>query len=94
LDSGHDCGRVGWNDNNDKMKNIASGVSGAAPIWRREMLDVLAERPAKPFDVPAGVSQVDVDKISGYPAMIIFRVIKSGLLTGRCQQLPIQFTQC
>lgn len=56
------------NNNNDKMKNVASGVSGAAPIWRREMLDALSMRPDKPFTVPDGVSQVDVDRISGYPA--------------------------
>jgi len=76
------------NDNNDKMKNIASGVSGAAPIWRREMLDVLAERPAKPFDVPAGVSQVDVDKISGYPAHDNFPSYKEWFIDGTVPTAP------
>lgn len=56
------------NNNNDKMKNVASGVSGAAPIWRREMLDVLSVRPDKEFEIPKGVTQIEVDKLSGYPA--------------------------
>ncbi|KKT30358.1 MAG: hypothetical protein UW41_C0006G0009 [Candidatus Collierbacteria bacterium GW2011_GWC2_44_18] len=56
------------NNNNEKMKNVASGVSGAAPIWRRETLDMLAIKPDRSFDPPDGVSQIEVDKISGYPA--------------------------
>jgi penicillin-binding protein 1C len=76
------------NDNNDKMKNIASGVSGAAPIWRREMLAVLAERPAKPFDVPSGVSQIDVDKISGYPAHDSFPSYKEWFINGTVPTAP------
>lgn len=58
---------VGNNDN-EKMKNVASGVSGAAPIWRRQMLDVLTKIPDQPFTAPDGVSEVEVDKVSGYPA--------------------------
>ena len=58
---------VGNNDN-EKMRNVASGVSGAAPIWRRETLDMLAIKPDRPFSPPGGVTQVEVDKISGYPA--------------------------
>lgn len=70
------------NNNNDKMKNVASGVSGAAPIWRREMLDVLTTRPDKPFPVPDGVSQIDVDKISGYPAHDNFPSYKEWFING------------
>ncbi|NCP47315.1 hypothetical protein AUJ42_00930 [Candidatus Collierbacteria bacterium CG1_02_44_10] len=58
---------VGNNDN-EKMKNVASGVSGAAPIWRRQTLDMLAIKPDRPFSPPDGVMQIEVDKISGYPA--------------------------
>lgn len=56
------------NNNNDKMKNVASGVSGAAPIWRREILETLKLKNEKPFNQPSGVVQIDVDKISGWPA--------------------------
>jgi hypothetical protein len=58
------------------MKNVASGISGASPIWRREMLDVLAKRPDKPFVKPEGVSEADVDKISGYPVQNGFESYK------------------
>lgn len=70
---------VGWNrdfivgvwvgnNNNDKMKNVASGVSGAAPIWRREILEVIKGKSDVKFDQPSGIVQRDVDKVSGYPA--------------------------
>lgn len=72
---------VGNNDNS-QMKNVASGVSGAAPIWRREMLAVLATRPDKPFEIPKGVSQVEVDKVSGYPAHDGFPSYKEWIIDG------------
>lgn len=56
------------NNNNDKMKNVASGVSGAAPIWRRQILEAIRLNPENSFKQPSGVSQIEVDKISGYPA--------------------------
>lgn len=70
---------VGWNrdyivgvwvgnNNNEKMKNVASGVSGAAPIWRREIVEVMKGKPEAMFDQPSGVVQREVDRISGYPA--------------------------
>ena len=70
------------NNNNDKMKNVASGVSGAAPIWRRQMLDALSKRPDKPFTVPSGVSQIEVDRVSGYPAHDGFAAYKDWFIDG------------
>ncbi len=58
---------VGNNDNKE-MKNVASGVSGAAPIWRRLMLEFLSEKPDRPFEKPVGISEKEVDKVSGFPA--------------------------
>lgn len=72
---------VGNNDNS-QMKNVASGVSGAAPIWRREMLEVLSKMPDRPFETPKGVSQVEVDKISGYPAHDGFESYKEWFIDG------------
>lgn len=72
---------VGNNDN-EKMKNVASGVSGAAPIWRREILDALTLKPDVPFAPPQGVSQVEVDKISGYPAHDGFGSYKEWFING------------
>jgi len=70
------------NNNNEKMKNVASGVSGAAPIWRRQVLDTLAKLPDRPFDPPSGVSQIEVDKVSGYPAHDGFASYKDWFITG------------
>lgn len=70
------------NNNNDPMRNVASGVSGAAPIWRREMLEYLSKTPDRPWDTPKGVSQVDVDKISGYPAHDGFDSYKEWFIDG------------
>lgn len=59
-----------WVGNNDNsaMKGVASGVSGASPIWRKEMLEVLAKTPDQPWEIPSGVEQVELDEVSGYPA--------------------------
>lgn len=58
---------VGNNDNS-QMKEVASGVSGASPIWRRIMLESLTAYPSVDFQVPPGIVQKDVDVISGYTA--------------------------
>jgi len=76
------------NNNNEKMKNVASGVSGAAPIWRREMLDGLTLKPDVPFAVPEGVSQVEVDKVSGYPAHDGFGSYKEWFVNGSLPSGP------
>lgn len=70
------------NNNNKQMKNVASGVSGAAPIWRREMLEVLTKKPDRPFETPKGVVQVEVDRISGYPAHDGFPAYKEWFIEG------------
>lgn len=59
-----------WVGNNDNhaMKQVASGVSGAAPIWRRIFLEVLKQRPDQAFSVSAGVTAQLVDTVSGWPA--------------------------
>jgi len=58
---------VGNNDNSP-MKQVASGVSGATPIWRRIMLEALSQQPIKEWAVPNGITTVEVDTISGYKA--------------------------
>lgn len=95
----HDNWTVGWtkntivgvwvgNNNNDKMRNVASGVSGAAPIWRREILDVLSKQPDVPFPIPNGVSQVEVDKVSGFPAHDGFPSYKEWFINGNLLNGP------
>lgn len=61
---------VVWVGNNDNspMKEVASGITGAAPIWRRIILAALTGRGDETFSVPEGIVSLEVDKISGYLA--------------------------
>jgi membrane carboxypeptidase/penicillin-binding protein PbpC len=56
---------VGNNDNSP-MKQVASGVSGAAPIWRRIILEALEDKSNIGFAVPEGVVTAEVDQVSGF----------------------------
>jgi membrane peptidoglycan carboxypeptidase len=59
-----------WVGNNDNsaMTRVASGVTGASPIWRRIIFAALDQGYGAPaWEVPEGVEQVEVDSISGYP---------------------------
>jgi membrane carboxypeptidase/penicillin-binding protein len=58
---------VGNNDNSP-MKSVASGVSGATPIWRRIMLTGVASRNKEDFPIPAKIVSVEVDSLSGWPS--------------------------
>ena len=58
---------VGNNDNSP-MLNVASGVSGASPIWRRVTQEALRGKPNVTFEVPGNIVQQDVDAVSGYQA--------------------------
>lgn len=55
---------VGNNDNKPMNPYLASGVSGAAPIWNIVMNQLLAETPNEPFIVPNGIL-VKVDPACG-----------------------------
>ncbi|QQG43291.1 MAG: PBP1A family penicillin-binding protein [Candidatus Daviesbacteria bacterium] len=53
-----------WVGNNDRTPldpKIASGVTGASPIWSKIMAAALAGKQSEPFDKPGNVVQVDVD---------------------------------
>lgn len=58
-----------WVGNNDNsaMKSVASGVSGASPIWRRIVIEAMKGR-SSDFQRPSGIVQKDVDAFSGYAA--------------------------
>jgi hypothetical protein len=58
---------VGNNDNSPMLK-VASGVSGASPIWKSIMLSEIVKRPKQDFPIPNQIVSVDVDNVSGYPA--------------------------
>lgn len=56
---------VGNNDNSP-MGKVASGVSGASPIWRRIILSTIKTRNKQDFSIPDKIVSMEVDKISGY----------------------------
>jgi len=58
-----------WVGNNDNtpMTNVASGVTGASPIWRQIMLKAWDEFGGDDFVPPPGVESLLVDTVSGYP---------------------------
>lgn len=58
---------VGNNDNSP-MGKVASGVSGATPIWKKITLAALPTRPKQDFPVPNQIISLEVDKLSGYPS--------------------------
>jgi 1A family penicillin-binding protein len=58
---------VGNNDNSE-MLQVASGITGASPIWRRIVLEALKDKPNKSFEVPSGIVTSAVDTVSGYAA--------------------------
>ncbi len=68
---GNAQGLVGvWVGNNDNspMKQVASGVSGASPIWRKILLEALSGRPQASIEKPGGIIEAAVDTVSGYAA--------------------------
>lgn len=93
TDDQRDNWAIGWtpqvivgvwvgNNDNSKMKSVASGVSGASPIWRRSILEVLNKKPAVEFPMPTNMEWTDLDKISGYPAHDGFESKSSIIIAG------------
>ncbi len=58
---------VGNNDNSP-MKRVASGISGATPIWRKIILETLKTKPKKEFEPTDKIITAEVDIVSGYRA--------------------------
>lgn len=46
---------VGNNDNSPMSQSLASGITGAAPIWNRIMTQLLAENPEQPLIPPSDI---------------------------------------
>ena len=68
---GNDNAMVGvWVGNNDNtsMLNVASGISGASPIWHQIVVAALKGKPAANFTPSSNVVTASVDAVSGYAA--------------------------
>lgn len=56
---------VGNNDNTPMNPRIASGTTGASPIWHNLMRMVLEDKEDEQFDVPDNVTAVQIDAMAG-----------------------------
>lgn len=76
TDDKRDNWTIGWtpsilvatwvgNNDNSPMGDVASGVTGAAPIWRRIILEALKNKPSEEFVKPDNVIAVTVDSLGG-----------------------------
>ena len=52
---------VGNNDNSEMSPVVASGVTGASPIWNKIMTTALKTKSNEPFEKPENVVQMEVD---------------------------------
>ncbi|MCA9372834.1 transglycosylase domain-containing protein [Candidatus Woesebacteria bacterium] len=80
-----------WVGNNDNsaMKSVASGVSGATPIWQRIIQFALKNGYSAPdWEVPEGIEPISVDAISGYPAHDEFPVKNEIAIRGLMPSSP------
>lgn len=72
---------VGNNDNSE-MLNVASGVTGASPIWRRTITEYLSGKANITFQVPSEIVTATVDKVSGGRASYDFPTRKEYFIKG------------
>lgn len=56
---------VGNNDNSPMNQALASGVTGAAPIWYRLIREAIKDLPDEQFGRPANIIEMDVDGYGG-----------------------------
>ncbi len=56
---------VGNNDNSEMHPSLASGVTGAAPIWNRIIREAIKNQPDKPFFKPDNIVEMDIDAYGG-----------------------------
>lgn len=78
TDDKRDNWTVGWtpsfvvgtwvgNNDNSPMTDVASGVTGATPIWRRIFLELLKGKPNEDFSLPDNVIAMEIDAFGGGP---------------------------
>ncbi|MBI3955330.1 hypothetical protein HY338_02715, partial [Candidatus Gottesmanbacteria bacterium] len=56
---------VGNNNNSPMSPKLASGVTGAAPIWNRIIKEVIKKYPEKSFNKPDNIINLDIDGFGG-----------------------------
>ena len=56
---------VGNNDNTPMDPKLASGITGASPVWNRAMKEYLKGKKNEAFERPDKIIEMDVDKLTG-----------------------------
>ena len=56
---------VGNNDNSPMNPAIASGITGASPIWHDIMVEILKDGKNEQFEVPKNVEVMEIDALGG-----------------------------
>ena len=56
---------VGNNDNSEMHPSLASGVTGAAPIWNRLIKEAIKDRKDEPFTKPNTLVEMEIDAFGG-----------------------------
>lgn len=58
---------VTWvgNNNNKPMSRIASGITGASPIWNKIMSALLVDQPSIDWKAPDGISKINICTLTG-----------------------------
>jgi 1A family penicillin-binding protein len=56
---------VGNNDNSPMHPSLASGVTGAAPVWNRIIREAIKDKPDEPFERPSNIVELDIDNYGG-----------------------------
>ena len=56
---------VGNNNNEEMNPYVASGISGATPIWREFMLSCLEDKEPEEFPIPDTVEKIRIDELTG-----------------------------
>ena len=56
---------AGNNDNTPMAKGLASGITGASPIWQKKMIEFLKDKKDEKFEKLDNIIDVEVGKVSG-----------------------------
>lgn len=75
---------VGNNDNKPMNPRLASGITGAAPIWNEIMTEILKNKPDEEFPKPEGMKEVEVCEANGLlPCERCPKVVKQLFVPGQ-----------
>lgn len=75
---------VGNNDNKPMNPHLASGITGAAPIWNEIMSEILKDKPDEEFPRPEGMVEIEVCEVNGLlPCDRCPKVVKQFFVPGQ-----------